>query len=175
VSDFHEEVKASVLKKLKELAGFAFLPLGTMIEVTAGSVVVVATFPVDTREEAVTAQRRLASYSGAAGQERFEAAVGTILATVGASVEGVFMVEVEEDPKPTKGYVVRPVAFGWPMVAFPVALCGVYLCRSRRKSPRLASTPAMPSDRTSKIEPDGVVDVESLGQAPGATVYQGDL
>ena len=109
VSDFHEEVKASVLNKLKELAGFAFLPLGTMIEVTAGSVVVVVTFPVGPRgEEAVTAQRRLASYSGAAGQERFEEAVSTILATVGASVEGALTVEVKEDPNPTKGGWVSP-------------------------------------------------------------------
>ena len=134
------------------------------------------------REEAVTAQRRLASYSGAAGQERFEEAVSTILATVGASVEGALTVEVKEDPKPTKGGwvsppVVIPTLVGVVLllvVNLVAHLCCTCSC-SRRKSPRCASTPGMPSDRMSKMEPDGVVDVESVGQAPGASIYQADL
>jgi len=135
------------------------------------------------REEAVTAQRRLASYSGAAGQERFEEAVSTILATVGASVEGALTVEVKEDPKPTKGSwvsppVVIPTLVGVAVLLLVVNLVAYFCCTcscSRRKSPRCASTPGMPSDRMSKMEPDGVVDVESVGQAPGASIYQADL
>mmetsp|Transcript_9901 Transcript_9901/g.32861 ORF Transcript_9901/g.32861 Transcript_9901/m.32861 type:complete len:185 (-) Transcript_9901:94-648(-) len=92
-----------ILNKLAELAGFGLAPLGSRIEVTAGSVVVVATFPVATREDAVAAEGSLASYSGAEGRDAFEAAMNPVLAAVDASVATAVTVEVEEDPKPSKG------------------------------------------------------------------------
>ena len=118
VGDFDEATKRSILSKLAQLAGFASAPLGSTLEVTAGSVIIVAKFPVVTQSEASAAQSSLTQSSVAAGQDSFEAQIGPILATVGASVNDAVVVEVEEDPKPT-------ASSGSPVVAIAVAAAGV--------------------------------------------------
>ena len=102
VSDFDEGTKANILEKLAGLAGFASVPLDSTIEVLAGSVVVVAKFPVVTRAEATAAQSSFASYCGTTGREAFEQAMSLVLAE-GVSVTGACSVEVEGPKPPERG------------------------------------------------------------------------
>ena len=92
--------KRNILSKLAQLAGFASAPLGSTLEVTAGSVIIVAKFPVVTQSEASAAQSSLTQSSVAAGQDSFEAQIGPILATVGASVNDAVVVEVDPRRRP---------------------------------------------------------------------------
>ena len=187
MSDFGAAVKRSILNKLAELAGFGLAPLGSRIDVTAGSVVVVATFPVATREDAVAAEGSLASYSGAEGRDAFEAAMNPVLAAVDASVATAVTVEVEEDPKPPKGggsavVAVTAAAAG---VAVLAVLGGAYIYYKKKSllPRRRASVADVASRRTSKsgvpdarvwraqdIEgADGAVDAKSKSSASSST------
>ena len=83
VSDFDESAKASILDALAQLAAFSFVPLGSTLEVLAGSVNVVAKFPVATMDEAKSVKSMLS-----------EAAIRTVLAEL--YVEDTLEVELKE-------------------------------------------------------------------------------
>lgn len=84
VSDFDEPTKAGILEALAQLAGFSFVPLGSTLEVIAGSVNMVAKFSVATLDEARSAKGMLS-----------EAAMRAVLAE-GMYVVNTLEVEIKE-------------------------------------------------------------------------------
>ncbi|EOD19235.1 hypothetical protein EMIHUDRAFT_243134 [Emiliania huxleyi CCMP1516] len=84
ISDFDGSMKADILETLAQLAGFDFVPLGSTLEIIAGSVNVVAKFPVATRESASSAQGNLS-----------EAAMSTLLAD-GIYLETTLTIEIQD-------------------------------------------------------------------------------
>ncbi|EOD24451.1 hypothetical protein EMIHUDRAFT_238496 [Emiliania huxleyi CCMP1516] len=142
VSNFDEATKRTILAKLAQLAGLSFVPLDSTLEVTAGSVIIVAKFPVATESEANSVQSSLASYSEA----DFEAQMGPVLAAVGSAVVTTVVVEVKGDPKPTEsdGFPVVAIAAAAAGVAVVAALGGgyVYYKKKRRADePSIVGTP----------------------------------
>ena len=136
MSDFDDVfIKSTILEKLAQLAGFSFVPLGSTLEVTAGSVIIVAKFPVVTESEASSAKSSLEQSSVAVGQDSFEAQMGPILAVVGASVDTTVAVEVEEDPKPTAsgGSLVLTIAAVVAGVAVVALLGGCYVYYKKKR------------------------------------------
>ena len=137
VSDFDESMKADILETLAQLAGFEFLPLGSTIEVIAGSVKVVAKFPVATWQKASSAQDKL-----------FEAATSTTLAN-GIYTESTFMVEIEEgreqrqSSSPASSSAVAVVATAAGAVVAAATIVGVYIFIKRTGG--IPSTAASPS------------------------------
>jgi len=136
VSDFDEATKRIVLEKLAWLAGFSFVPLGSTLDITAGSVIIVARFPVATQSEASSAKSSLEQSSVAAGQDAFEAQMRPILAAAGSSVESTVVVEVKGDSKPAESgdSPVVAIAAAAAGVAVVAALLGVgYVCYTKKK------------------------------------------
>jgi len=181
VSDFDEAIKEGILEKLADLAGFVVAPFGSKIEVRAGSVVVVATFPGLTQGQANAAESSLASYSGATGQEDFEEAMSTVLG--GISILSPFAVDIVDNEEPTKKSsstaVVAIVAVAGVAVVAAL-LVGGYICYKKKDRRARVSVVgqmegAEPSRRTSKTDlegaPDGDVDANS-GQTPRTSVYR---
>ncbi|EOD22746.1 hypothetical protein EMIHUDRAFT_195080 [Emiliania huxleyi CCMP1516] len=139
VSNFGEATKRTILAKLAQLAGLSFVPLDSTLEVTAGSVIIVAKFPVATESEANSVQSSLASYSEA----DFEAQMGPVLAAVGSAVVSTVVVEVKGDPKPTEsdGFPVVAIAAAAAGVAVVAALGGGYVYYKKK---RRADEPSIP-------------------------------
>ena len=165
VSDFDDATKGAILEKLAQLAGFASVPLGSTLDITAGSVIIVARFPVVTESEASSAKSSLEQSSVAVGQDSFEAQMGPILAVVGASVDTTVAVEVEKESSSTQsgGSPVVAIAAAVVGVAVIAGLLGVgYVCYKKKR----ADQP--PNSVVAKVAqgvPISNADVETLTMA----------
>ena len=141
-------MKANILEALAQLAEFEVVPLGSTLEVIAGSVNVVAKFLVATREEASSAQGRLS-----------EAVVSSALAD-GIYIESSLTVEIEEVRAQGQGnasasssaVVVAAAAAGVVVVAAVIG--GAYIFVKRRAGSNPSTAPP------SVGETETVVDVE---------------
>ena len=163
VGDFDDATKRTILEKLAQLAGFNFVPLGSTLDITAGSVIIVARFPVVTESEASSAKSSLEQSSVAVGQDSFEAQMGPILAVVGASVDTTVAVEVEKESSSTQ-------SGGSPVVAIAAAAAGVvviagllgggyiYLKKKKRRRARVSVVNKMEMEDV----PVGDADAEAL-------------
>ena len=163
MGDFDDATKRTILEKLAQLAGFNFVPLGSTLDITAGSVVIVAKFPVVTESEASSAKSSLEQSSVAVGQDSFEAQMGPILAVVGASVDTTVAVEVEKESSSTQ-------SGGSPVVAIAAAAAGVvviagllgggyiYLKKKKRRRARVSVVNKMEMEDV----PVGDADAEAL-------------
>ena len=137
MSDFDDATKGTILEKLAQMAGFASAPLGSTLDITAGSVIIVAKFPVVTESEASLAQSSLEQYSGANGLDAFDAQMGPILAVVGASVETAVAVEDEKQSSSTQSGgspVVAVAAAAAGVVVIAVLLGGGYVCYKKKRA-----------------------------------------
>ena len=116
------------------------MPLGSTLEITAGSVVVVATIPATTPAEAASAQRSLRAYTEEAGRGDFEAAMSAANVTY---IDSTLRVEVEEvgEGGSSPAVAVAAAAAGGGAVTAALLGGGMYL-RARRQ--RRCSPPDAP-------------------------------
>ena len=153
MSDFDELTKANVLKKLAELAGFAFVPLGSTLQIIAGSVKVIAQFPAASATEAITTQSNLELL----GSEAFEAEMNDVLAATGSYIEGSVEVEVEANDTRGQGsastgssaIAVAAAAAGAIIVAALLGGAFIYIKKKRTRAAVPNVTAAKEQDSTS--------------------------
>ena len=141
-------MKADILETLAQLAGFDFVPLGSTLEIIAGSVNVVAKFPVATRESASSAQGNLS-----------EAAMSTLLAD-GIYLETTLTIEIQDGrvqgasngSDSSSAVVVAAAAAGVVVVAAIIGGAYIFIKNRSPSNPSTASGSVVEMEATMDVE-----------------------